>query len=141
MADSTQALRDLVAALNARTGIHAHLCDGDPRTAVAWAEESEITVRLRAADDDEMWVLAGSGLLARVIADTEGMFEMEPLTLAILAGRAVELFGPAEGQEHLAPLGWRVPLEGGGTFAADVDEALPPTAASITGPWVRARLA
>lgn len=139
MADSTQALRDLVAVLNACTGLHAHLCDGDPCTAVAWAEESQITVRLRAAADDEMWALAGSGLLARVIADSEGMFEMEPLTLAILAGRAVELFGPAEGHEF-APVGWRVPVAGGGAFSADVDEALPAVAAPIAGPWLRARL-
>lgn len=141
MADSIQALRDLVTGLSRLDGVHAHLCDGDRRTAVAWSEQSEITARIHAAADDEMWVLAGSGLLARAVADSEGSFELEPLILAILTGRAIELFGPAEDHEQLAPLGWRVPLEGGGTFAADVDEALPAVAASIAGPWVRARLA
>lgn len=137
MADSTLALRDLVETLSRLARVHAHLCDGDPRSAVTWSEATEITVRLFAAADDELWVLAGSGILAREVADSEGGFDLEPLVCAILEGRAVELFGPATRHDALTPRGWQVTLADGSAYAADTNGGAVIVTA-ITGPLTRA---
>jgi len=73
---------------------HAHLCDGDPNSAVAWNDATEITARL-SLRDDEIWILAGAGLLARFIAPSDGEFDPDTITSVvdeILRGGAVELF-------------------------------------------------
>lgn len=79
------------------TYANAYLCDGDPRSAVAWDPENEITVRL-ALHGDELWVVAGSGTLIRLIATSSGehLFdEVDAIVRTILSGRAVEHFGVA----------------------------------------------
>jgi len=74
---------------------NAYTCDGDTDTAFAWDSRNEITVRL-ALRGDEIWLFAGSGLLVRFVADSEGEFDLDGAmrTIAsILAGEAVEYFG------------------------------------------------
>ena len=70
----------------------SYLCAGDPRSAVLWSDQTEITVRL-ALRGDQLWILAGSGLLIRIVADSEGEIvpeNVEPVLRAILAGQAVD---------------------------------------------------
>ena len=141
MTDSTRALRDIVATLAGLDGIHAHLCDGDPHAAVAWSDRAQITVRLQAAADDEIWVLAGAGLPAREIADSEGGFELEPLVKAILDGRAIETFGPVAGRCGMVPLGWLVETAGGGTYAGGIVQEPGRTIDGLmAGPFAKADL-
>lgn len=137
MADPIRALRDTVRALAAADGVHAHLCEGDPSAAVVWSEQAQITVRLRALGDDELWVLAGEGLLARVIADSEGDFEIEWLVRAILAGNAVEIIGPSPESGAVGPLGWMVPAPTGGHHAGSEEPGPGLTVSGITGPFGR----
>ena len=140
MADSVRALRDAVASLAVIQGVHAHLCEGDPRSAMVWSDQTQITVRLHAPGDDEIWVLAGSGLMAREIADSEGCFETEPLVVAILDGRAIEMFGPLHGNAQMVPLGWQVETAHGGVFAGGVANEAPAVPAAVAGPLAVARL-
>ncbi len=139
MADSMLALGRLVATLADDHHLQAYLCDGDPRSAVAWSVDLEITVRLRAVADDEIWVLAGAGLLARVVADSAGEFEIDPIVTAILGGQAVEIFGPGGPTDPLIPLGWKVKTPGG-EFSADVEPGRSVVEASIVGPMARTAL-
>lgn len=74
--------------------LEAHLCDGAEREAVVWSAETEITVRLSARGDDELWVMAGSGLLIRFVAADDGdMGDVAAVVRRIVAGEAVEMFG------------------------------------------------
>ena len=140
MADSVRALRDAIASLAVFPGVHAHLCEGDPRSAMVWSDQNQITVRLHAPADDEIWVLAGSGLLAREIADSEGGFEIEPLVVAILNGRAIEMFGPLRGEAQMVPLGWQVETADGGMFAGGVANEAPAVPTAVAGPMAVTRL-
>lgn len=81
-----------------RTRARAFLCDGDPRSAVIWDQRSHITVRLQLIQD-EVWVIAGSGMLVRFVAASDGEFDREGIDDVvgqILAGKAVEYFGAAD---------------------------------------------
>mgnify|MGYP001292016712 CR=1 FL=1 len=79
----------------ARRVAHAHLCSGDPETGLVWEDKTEITVRL-SLRGDEIWLVAGSGLLVRFVASSEHEFDLEGILSAIavlLSGEAIEYFG------------------------------------------------
>ena len=46
---------------DASAHVRAHLCEGDPSTAVLWDDPTGITVRLSLLGD-EIWLFAGSGV-------------------------------------------------------------------------------
>lgn len=74
---------------------HGHLCSGDPEAGVVWDDKTEITARL-SLRGDEIWLVAGSGLLARFVANSEHEFDCEGILSAIaviLSGEAIEYFG------------------------------------------------
>ncbi|KHK95506.1 hypothetical protein LK09_19235 [Microbacterium mangrovi] len=101
----------------------AYLCDGDPTSAVVWDPESEITIRL-SLRGDEIWVIAGSGILIRFVADSGGELDHEGIAIVltrILAGEAVEHFGVAGQDDGDAfATGYRVGTEGfSGGFTAE----------------------
>lgn len=74
--------------------LEAYLCAGAEREAVVWSPDTEITVRLSARGDDEIWVTAGSGLLIRFAAASDGdMGDVADAVRRIVAGEAVEMFG------------------------------------------------
>lgn len=90
---------------------NAHLCDGDARTALVWSPETEISIRL-ALRGDEVWILAGSGMLVRFVATSDGDFTNVDIEMAIdsiLRGEATEHFG-ATGADHgdLFSMGYHV---------------------------------
>ncbi len=110
------------------TGVHAHLCEGSPADAVAWGS-ADVTVRCAARGGDEVWVFAGSALLLRVVADSEGGFDdLEAVVRGILQGRARELLvqrGPAtvaRGYDMVLETGARY---AGGLAVDDADGILP----------------
>lgn len=77
----------------------AHLCVGDSSSALVWDETTEITVRL-ALRADEVWLLAGSGLLVRFVASSEATLDVEGIldvVKEIICGNATEFFGVASG--------------------------------------------
>ena len=86
------ALRAVVDELSQEFG--AYLCAGADREAMVWSSDTEITVRLSARGDDEIWVIAGSGLLVRFVAASDGdMGDVAEVVRRIVAGEAVEMFG------------------------------------------------
>lgn len=93
MADvAGSALREVVGELSRE--LEAYLCAGAERDAVVWSSDTEITVRLSARGDDEIWVLAGSGLLIRFVAASDGdLGGVADVVRRIVAGEAVEMFG------------------------------------------------
>ena len=86
------ALRAVVGELSRE--LEAYLCAGAEREAVVWSADTEITVRLSARGGDEIWVLAGSGLLIRFVAASDGdLGDVADVVRRIVAGEAVEMFG------------------------------------------------
>lgn len=80
----------------------AYLCDGDSSAAVAWDDNSEITIRL-SLKGEEIWLLAGSGTLLRFAAASDGEFDQEGIGYVInqiLHGTAIEFFGVTEGIDN-----------------------------------------
>lgn len=74
---------------------HAHLSSDDPETGVVWDHKTEITARL-SLRGDEIWLLAGAGVLIRFIESSEGEFDLDGILSAlsvVLSGEAVEYFG------------------------------------------------
>jgi hypothetical protein len=119
---ATRALAGTVDALAAREGVRAHLCEGSAADAVVWGSDG-LTVRLAARGKDEIWVLAGLCIFARVVADSEGGFDdVEPLVLAILDGRAREFL--VDFGSGLVPAGWEITVGEGGLFAGGADAGL-----------------
>lgn len=110
------ALLDVVSRLHdPGAGVHAHRCEGSPTDAVVWSA-SEITVRVAARGADEIWVLAGSALLLRLVADSEGGFEdLEAVIRGILGGRAREVLSVREGR--CTASGYVVQSSTGGMYA------------------------
>lgn len=130
-------LEQLVESL--RPAHRAYICDGDRSTAMAWDDESEITVRL-SLRGDELWVLAGSGLLARYVVPSDGEFDLETIAEVvdgILTGGAVEFFGPASvgGSGGRVATGFRV---GPGSVSSGVDTEQAAFSARLAGPMARA---
>lgn len=127
-------LRKIVQDLSSH--VEAHLCAGDPNQAVAWSPDSEITVRLASKGDDEIWVIAGSGMLVRFITASDGdVGDVEPFVRAVLAGQAVEMFGPEDeaGAKSMIATGYRLgpkPL-----FAGGATEAEATWTARVAGPF------
>ncbi len=107
---------------DASAHVRAHLCEGDPSTAVLWDDPTGITVRLSLLGD-EIWLFAGSGVLIRHIAPSDGEFDLEGLLatiLHVLRGEAIEYFGVRgqTGDDVLLPTGFAVPDgNAGGTTA------------------------
>jgi len=116
-------LSEQFAALVRRIGesTHAHLCEGDPWAAMVWDDKSEVTIRL-SLRDDEIWLFAGSGVLVRFIADSDGEFDRPGITSAIdqiLAGTAIEYFGVADaGHDDIFATGFDI---GPGEYASGLD--------------------
>lgn len=127
---------ELVRRISSRA--RAYLCDGDPRSAVAWDPESEITIRL-SLKGDEIWVMAGSALLIRDVAASDGEFDLAGIDLVvdeILGGRAVEHFGLVgqSGTDVVVATGFR--LESG-RFAGGRNEGESLFKARVGGPFAR----
>ena len=123
------------------TYANAYLCDGDPRSAVAWDPENEITVRLQLRGD-EVWVLAGSGTLIRTFADSTGELEHEGLDRVIrtiLSGRAIEYFGVA-GYPSIADFVTGHDLSPGIGFSGGLNAKQSQFSARIAGPLASAYL-
>lgn len=58
---------------------------------MVWSSDAEITVRLTARGDDEIWVLARSGLLIRFVAASDGdMGDVAKVVRRIGAGEALD---------------------------------------------------
>lgn len=126
------------------TAARAHLCDGDASEAVVWDPATEITVRL-SLRGDEVWLLAGSGLLIRFVAASDGEFDHEGIDRVIglvLRGEAVEHFGVAalDGQDAppSIPTGYRVGEPQGYSGGLPAGQAR--FEARIAGPLARAHL-
>lgn len=100
-----QALRELVAELAAQPSIRA-IHSEELGVACFWSPESEISARLKAVED-ELWLMAGTSVLYRTVADTGGSFGVDRVLLSVLAGRAVEYFVHA-GRPVAANVGFEV---------------------------------
>jgi len=88
---------------NTSRSAHAYLCDGNSAAAVAWDDNSEITIRL-SLRGEEIWLLAGSGTLLRFVAASDGEFDHEGIGYVInqiLHGAAIEFFGVAEDTDNV----------------------------------------
>lgn len=118
------ALTEQFAVIVRRAAQHAraHLCDGDPTSAVVWDPASEITIRL-SLRSDEVWLIAGSGILIRFVTDSAGDVDIDSIATVlarILAGEAVEEFGVAGQRGDVFATGYRVGAEGfSGGLTAD----------------------
>ena len=134
MADmATTALHHIVEELSHDE--QAYLCAGNPRQAVAWSPRSEITVRIAAKADDELWVLAGSGMLVRFVAASDGDFgDVVTVVQTILAGRAVEMFGDRDRPRSGLTVATGFRLDSDLTFAGGNSESEAAWTARVAGP-------
>ena len=125
----------------AKASARAHLCDGDTSSAVVWDADSEITIRL-SRRGDEMWLLAGSGILLRFVAASDGEFDHEGIDTAIdliLRGEAIEYFGAAGRKSDPAfATGYRIDSAGGFSGGRTRIESL--FQARLAGPMAAGRL-
>lgn len=124
----------------ARAWGRAYLCDGDSKSAVIWHPKSHITVRLELRAD-EIWLVAGAGILGRFVAASDDSFDLEGIDSAIsavLSGKATEYFG-VRGQvsDDLIPTGWMLPS--GDAAGRGPRESI--YAARVVGPFARGWLA
>ena len=123
------------------TYARAHLCEGDSTSAVAWHPENQITVRLQLRGD-EVWVVAGSGTLVRVVADSFGDLlhdELDSIVRAILDGYATEYFGVA-GHPSIADFATGYDLGRAAGFAGGRNAKQSRFQARIAGPLAKAAL-
>lgn len=124
----------------ANGSFRAYLCDGDSRSAVIWDPYTEITIRL-ALRNDEIWVIAGSGVLVRFVAASDDTFsdeDIDAVMAAILRGDAVEYFGGAGASTALAAAtGFDVGSDIGFSGGLGRDEAQ--FAARLAGPLAAAQ--
>jgi hypothetical protein len=80
----------------------------------------ELTVRVSAPADDEVWVIVGP-ILVRLIPDSNGdLDELVPVIVGFLEGRG-RLFVSGD-IEELRVVGWRLVLESGGVFSGGETE-------------------
>lgn len=120
---------------------NAHLCEGDSTAAVIWDDSTQITVRL-SLRDDEVWILAGSGILVRSITDSEGEFDRVLILDAIrqiLRGEAIEYFGvtPCLEEADTFATGFEIRRVGA---AAGLDASSAAFRARLAGPLAQAAL-
>lgn len=129
----TTVLHGVVAEL--RHDLEAYLCAGADREAMVWSSSTEITVRLSARGDDEIWVLAGSGLLVRfVVADDGDPGDVAAVVRRIVAGEAVEMFGDRDGAScPVVATGYELGPERSFAGGLAADEAL--WTARVAGPF------
>ncbi|MFT7766740.1 hypothetical protein [Clavibacter tessellarius] len=106
---------------------------------MVWDESSEITVRL-SLRGDELWAMAGSGVLVRFVETSEGEFDLDQVEHAVglmLRGLAVEFFGAADDPGGEAyPSGFEI--GSARAFAGGLDEGQSRFRARLAGPMFRA---
>lgn len=126
---------------HAGESVHAHLCDGDRSAAVVWDDESEITIRL-SLRGDEVWIIAGSGILVRFVAASDGEFDREAIIYVIdqiLTGSAVEYFGLAQSTgDDVFATGFDIGPDR--EYASGLDRSQARFRAQLAGPLARATL-
>lgn len=133
-------LEQLVGVL--RPEYRAHMCDGDPTSAVAWNEVNEITVRLTVRGD-ELWIHAGSGLLARFISPSDGDFDQETIgrvVREILDGGAVEFFSALTLPPGSTPIASGFMLASGSMSSGRPNQETTACSARIAGSFAQAWL-
>lgn len=120
----------------------SYLCDGASTSAMIWDDDSEVTIRL-SLRDDEIWLIAGAGILLRFVADSDGEFDREGIAFVIdqiLRGAAIEFFGVANhvGGEDIFATGYEIGPKR--EFAGGLNETQARFRARLAGPLARARL-
>ncbi|MCI9889470.1 hypothetical protein JT358_13520 [Micrococcales bacterium 31B] len=106
-----------------------------------WDDKTEITARI-SLRGDEVWLVAGSGLLVRFVASSEHEFDLDGILAAakkILSGHAVEYFGTRDlGTEPPYATGFAIgePPE----YAGGVTQGQSQFTAILGGPLLRAKL-
>lgn len=135
--NATQALERIINEL--KQDVCAYLCEGAPDHGVAWSNETEITARLTVKGDDEIWVFAGSGILIRFVAASDGdMGDVGTVVRALLSGEAIETFGDSARPSTGMAIATGYALESAG-FGGGLDPDRGQWSARLGGPFARGR--
>jgi hypothetical protein len=99
---------------------------------------NELSVRISARAADEIWVIAGTAMLLRLIADSEGGFDdLADIVIAVLEGRAREVLVAHDGT--LIAAGWQLTLASGAEYAGGISETNGDAVVAIRGHFASLR--